>query len=55
MEDDKLEAAELPDGDLAPLEPLSSTVRVVCVLDLAVMADADLRRLHVGSLRKDHA
>ena len=54
-EDDEREVAELPDIDPAPLEPLSSTVRVVCVLDPPVLADADIRRLHVGSFGKDHA
>ena len=32
-----------------PLGPLPSTVRVVCVLDLSVLANADIRQLHVGS------
>ena len=45
-EDDEQEAAELPDIDPVPLDPLPSTVRVVCVLDPAVLADADIRRLH---------
>ena len=54
-EDDKREAAELPDVDPAPLDPLPSAVRVVCIPDPAVLADADLRRLHVGSFGKDHA
>ena len=53
-EDDEREAAELPDIDPAPLDPLSSIVRVVCVLDPAVLVDADIRRLHVGSFGKDH-
>ena len=53
--DDEWEAAELPDVDPAPLDPLPSTVRVVCVLDPVVLADALLRRLHVGSFGKDHA
>ena len=35
-EDDEREAAELPDVDPVPLDPLPSTVRVVCVLDPAV-------------------
>ena len=49
-EDDERVAAELPDVDPAPLDPLPSTVRVVCVLDTAVLADADLRRLCGGAL-----
>ena len=53
--DDEREAAELPDIDPAPLDPLPSTARVVCVLDPAVLADADIRRLHVWSFSKDHA
>ena len=54
-EDDDRETAELPDVDRAPQDPLPSTVRVVCVLDPAVFADADIRRLHVRSFGKDHA
>ena len=54
-EDDEREAAELPDIDPAPLDPLRSTVRFLCVLDPAVVADADIRRLHVGSFGKDQA
>ena len=54
-EEDDQETAELPDVDPAWLEPVPSTVRVVCVLDPAVLADADIRRLHVGSFVKDHA
>ena len=38
-----------------PLEPLPSTVRVVCVLDPAVLGEADICRLHVGAFGKDHA
>ena len=53
-EDDDREAVEVPDVDPAPLDPLPSTVQVVCVLDPAVLADADIRRLHVGSSGKDH-
>ena len=53
-EDDEREAAELPDVDPTPLHPLPSTVRIVCILDPALLADADLRRLHVGSFGKDH-
>ena len=53
-EDDDRETAELPDVDPAPLDPLPSTVRVVCVLDPAVLADVDIRRLHVH-FGKDHA
>ena len=41
--------------DPAPLDPLPSTVRIVCVLDPAVLADADLRRHHEGWFGKDHA
>ena len=52
---DDREAAELPDVDPAPLDPVPATVRVVCVLDPAVLADADLRRLHVGYFGEDHA
>ena len=54
-EDDEREAAELLDIDPAPLEPLPSTIRVVCVLDPANLADADMCRLHVGAFCKDHA
>ena len=54
-EDDEREAAELPDIDPVPPDPLPSTVWVVYVLDLAVLADVDIRRLHVGSFGKDHA
>ena len=54
-EDDDRETAELPDVDTAPPDPLPSIVRVVCVLDPAVLADADIRQLHVGSFGKDHA
>ena len=54
-EDDDRETAELPDVDPAPLDPVPATVRVVCVLDPAVLADADVRRLHVGAFGKDHA
>ena len=53
--DDDWESAGLPDVDLAPLDPLPATVRVVCVLDPAVPADADVRRLHAGAFGKDHA
>ena len=38
--------------DPAPLDPVPATVRVVCVLDPAVLADADVRRLHVGAFGK---
>ena len=41
--------------DPAPPDPLPSTVRVVRVLDLGVLADADIRRLHMGFFGKDHA
>ena len=54
LEDDEREVAELPDIDPAPLDPHPSIVRVVCVLDPA-LADADIRRLHVGAFGKDHA
>ena len=54
-EDDEPEAAELPDVDPAPLDPLPSTVRAVCVPDPAVLVDANLPQLHVGSFCKDHA
>ena len=53
--DDGREAAERPDVDRAPLDPLPSMVRVVYVLDPAVLADANARRLHVGAFGKDHA
>ena len=54
-EDDEREAAKLPDVDPAPLDPLPSTFQAVCVLDPEVLADANLRWLHVGSFGKDHA
>ena len=54
-EDAEREAAELLDVDPAPLDPLPSTVKVICVPDPAVLSDADLRRLHVGAFGKDHA
>ena len=54
-EDNEREVAKLPDIDPAPLDPLPSTVRVVCVLNPAVLVDADIRRLHVGSFGMDHA
>ena len=54
-EDNDRESAELLDVDPAPLDPVPATVRVVCVLDPAVLADADVRRLHVGAFGKDHA
>ena len=54
-EDDEQEAAELPDVDSAPLDLLPSTVKVVCVLDPAVLADAHVHHLHVGAFGKDHA
>ena len=38
-----------------PLDPVPSTVGFVCILDPAVLADADIRRLHVGSFGKHHA
>ena len=53
-EDDDRETAELPDVDPAPLDPVPASVRVVCVLDPAALADADVRRLHVGAFGKDH-
>ena len=37
------------------MNPLQSTVRVVCVLDLAVLADANICWLHVGSFGKEDA
>ena len=55
LEDDDRELAEFPDVDPAPLDPVPATFRVVCVLDPAVLADADVRRLHVGAFGKDHA
>ena len=54
-EDDDRETAELPDVDPTPLDPLPSTVRVVYVLEPAVLAHADIRRLHVESFGKDCA
>ena len=54
-EDDDRETVELRDIDPALLDPMPSTVRGVCVLDPAVLADADIHRLHVGSFGKDHA
>ena len=45
-EEDERETAELPDMDPTPLDPLPSTVRSACVLDLAVLADTNLRQLH---------
>ena len=54
-EDDNRETAELPDVDPAPLDPVPSTVLVVCVLDPAVLAGANIRRLHVASFGKAHA
>ena len=54
-EDDDREAAGLPDLDPASLDPSPSTIWVVCFLDPAVPANADIRRLHVGSFGKDHA
>ena len=47
--------AELPDVDPAPLDPLPSAVRIVCVQDLAVLVDTGLRQLHMGSFAKDHS
>ena len=41
--------------DPALLDPLPSTVGVVCVLELAVVADANVRPLHVGAFGNDHA
>ena len=52
-EGDDRESAELPDVDSAPLDPVPATVRVVCVLDRAVLADAHVRRLHVAAFGKD--
>ena len=54
-EDDDQKTAEHPDLDPAPLDPVPATVRVVCVLDPAVLAEADVRPLHVGAFGKDHA
>ena len=55
LEEDKKGTAKLPDANPAPLDPLPSTVRIVCVIDPVVLADADLCRLHVGSFGKDHS
>ena len=54
-EHDERDAAELPDLDPAPLDPLPSSVRVVCILDPPIPADAHLRCLHVGSFGKNRA
>ena len=54
QEDHDRETAEVLDVDPSPLDPVPATVRVVCVLDPAVLADADVRRLHVGAFGKDH-
>ena len=54
-QNDEWEAVELPDIDPSPLEPFPSTVRVVYVLEPAVLADADIRQVHVGYFGKDHA
>ena len=54
-EDDDRVLAELPDEDPAPLDPVPATVRAICVLDPAIVADADLLRLHVGTFGRDHA
>ena len=54
-EDDEQEAAKLRDVDPAPPDALPSTVMIVRVLEPAVLADADVRRLHVGAFGKDHA
>ena len=54
LEDDERETAKLLDVDPARLHPLLSTVRIVCVLDPAVLAHADLRLLYVGSIGKYH-
>ena len=54
-EDDEREVAELPDLDPALLDPLPSRVRIVCVLDPAVLADAHVRCIRVGAFSKDHA
>ena len=55
LEDDEREAAKLPDVDPAPLDPLPSKAKVICVPDLGVLADAEVQRLHVGAFGKDHA
>ena len=54
-DDDEREMAELPDVDPAELDPLPSTVRVVCRLNPPVLADDGVHRLHVGAFGKDHA
>ena len=54
-EDDDRVSADLPDVDTAPLDPVPATVRAICVLDPGVLADANVRRLHVGAFGKDHA
>ena len=54
-EDDKQEAAELPNVHSAPLDPLTRTVRDFCVPDPVLLANAHVRRLHVGAFAKDQA
>ena len=51
---DEQAAAYPPDLEFAPPKLLPFTARIVCVLDLAVPADANLRPLHVASFAKDH-
>ena len=38
----------------APLDLLPSKLQVVCVLDPAILADANVPRLHAGAFSKDH-
>ena len=52
--EDERETTELLYLHPAQLDLLPSTVCMVCVLDPAVVVDADLRRLHVGSFGKKH-
>ena len=54
-EEDERETSELLDLDPAPPDPLPSTMRIVCVLHPAFLANADLRRPDVGSFGKNHS
>ena len=55
LEEDERETSEILDVDPALVDPLLSTMHIVCVLDPAVMADTDVRRLHVALFGKDHS
>ena len=55
-EDEGEEAGDLLDVDPAPLDnPFPTTARVVCVMDPAVLAAADIKRLNVARSGKDRA